>query len=556
MAKMSMRGDRERCALCDRQGQAHELVHGARGAICRSCVNEGITSTLHGTANVRDGESTPRSFVQCRICGLPTAPPAIYEPSAAHSACVRCLTEAYALLTQAQELATRRRLSFGDNEDRYAAVMLSRHFEGLSENELTTTSRTFPVYLRVDLQRVLERLLAGKARNVGLHARHNYETVTYASLIDARRDPVLVAPLSYEDVDIGEEQPARCLRSGLWFAEESQLRFVVLLTEAHQHGRGKGWHLEICVPAGSAGEKLVRKFFSTIESATEASTSYRGKVLSLEREPHYDGATAGMLLVHRLSMVDRDSIILPEKTLQLLERNVFQFVAHRKRLKNAGMGAKKGLLFYGPPGTGKTHTIRYLSRIPAHTTLLITAEQVTLIAEYMALARLLSPAVVVIEDVDLIARDRADLQSAAQESLLNRLLNEMDGLRENSEIIFILTTNRPEALEPALAGRPGRIDQAIEFPLPDDAGRARLLELYRYGLTLPKALSAKLVKRTEGVSAAFIKELMRRSAQFAFERRAKATSLIEADTENALRELLFEGGSLNATLLGAHAARV
>lgn len=235
----------------------------------------------------------------------------------------------------------------------------------------------------------------------------------------------------------------------------------------------------------------------------------------------------------------------------LLERKVFQFVQQRARLRKAGMSSKKGLLFYGPPGTGKTHTIRYLSRIPEHTTLLVTAEQVTLVAEYMALARLLSPTIVVIEDVDLIARDRAELSTPGQESLLNRLLNEMDGLRENSEVLFILTTNRPEALEAALAGRP---DQAIEFPLPDEVGRGRLLELYRSGLTLPKTLSKTLVRRTEGTSAAFIKELMRRSAQFAFERTATGKQLAAEDVENALRELLFEGGSLNVWLLGARAA--
>jgi ATP-dependent 26S proteasome regulatory subunit len=49
----------------------------------------------------------------------------------------------------------------------------------------------------------------------------------------------------------------------------------------------------------------------------------------------------------------------------------------------------------------------------------------------------------------------------------------MDGLREDAEVIFILTTNRPDQLEPALASRPGRIDQAIEFPLPDEIGRAK-----------------------------------------------------------------------------------
>jgi ATP-dependent Zn protease len=68
----------------------------------------------------------------------------------------------------------------------------------------------------------------------------------------------------------------------------------------------------------------------------------------------------------------------------------------------------------------------------------------------------------VIEDVDLIARERGLMQHPGQESLLNKLLNEMDGLREDADVLFILTTNRPDQLEPALASRPGRIDQAIE----------------------------------------------------------------------------------------------
>jgi ATP-dependent 26S proteasome regulatory subunit len=61
--------------------------------------------------------------------------------------------------------------------------------------------------------------------------------------------------------------------------------------------------------------------------------------------------------------------------------------------------------------------------------------------------------------------------------LLNKLLNEMDGLREDADVMVILTTNRPDQLEPALASRPGRIDQAIEFPLPDEGGRAKLVRL-------------------------------------------------------------------------------
>jgi hypothetical protein len=76
--------------------------------------------------------------------------------------------------------------------------------------------------------------------------------------------------------------------------------------------------------------------------------------------PAYRGFAAAFQTAARPS----DSIILPEKTLALLDRNVFQFVQQRARLRKAGMSSKKGLLFYGPPGTGKTHTIRYLSCIP------------------------------------------------------------------------------------------------------------------------------------------------------------------------------------------------
>jgi cell division protease FtsH len=243
-------------------------------------------------------------------------------------------------------------------------------------------------------------------------------------------------------------------------------------------------------------------------------------------------------------------VILPARTLELLERNVIRFVGLRSRLNGLGLATKKGLLFYGPPGTGKTHTIHYLAgSLPGHTTLLITAEQVGHLDEYMTLARLLQPSIVVIEDVDLIARDRAKMDSPCEEVLLNKLLNEMDGLRADAEILFVLTTNRPETLEAALASRPGRVDQAIEFPLPDDEGRTKLVRLYARGVEVPEEVVRATVKRTEGVSASFIKELMRRSAQFHLER-SDSGEVGLGDVEAALDELLFSGGSLNRKLLG------
>src|SRR5262249_1597345 len=122
--------------------------------------------------------------------------------------------------------------------------------------------------------------------------------------------------------------------------------------------------------------------------------------------------------------------------------------------------------------------------------------------------------------------------------------------------LFILTTNRPEQIEPALVSRPGRIDQAIEFPLPDDEGRAKLTRLYARGLEISEALLERIVSRTKGVSAAFIKELMGRCAQFQIEF-SNGGVVSERAVDAAIEEMLFTGGALNRRLLGgADAAHV
>jgi len=416
--------------------------------------------------------------------------------------------------------------------------------------DLVTASRTFPVTSRVDLQRAMTRVFSEEyqARLVGVHAQYTHETLTVAHLLREENYPVLIGPLQHDEVEVGEVLPARCLRQALWLGSAQGMQFAVLLTPAERFGRGNGTHVEIAVPPGEAGWELSRKFLDRIEKLISESASYRGKVISLEVSDNYSGHV-GSVKVHKLRSVRREEVILPEKTLKLLERNITEFIKHRDRLKDFGMALKKGLLFYGPPGTGKTHTIHYLaSQLANHTTLLITAEQVGLLDEYFQLARFLQPAMVVIEDVDLIARARERMRGACEESLLNRLLNEMDGLREDAAVLFVLTTNRPDQLEAALASRPGRIDQAIEFPLPDEAGRHKLVRLYSRGMTVSDELSNLIVRKTNKASAAFIKELMRRCAQFLLQDDEKALSTKQL--EGALDEMLFSGGSLNLKLLG------
>jgi ATP-dependent 26S proteasome regulatory subunit len=127
----------------------------------------------------------------------------------------------------------------------------------------------------------------------------------------------------------------------------------------------------------------------------------------------------------------------------------------------------------------------------------------------------------------------------------------MDGLDEDHDVLFVLTTNRADLLEPALAARPGRIDEAVELPLPDAEGRRRLLELYGTGLSLELTGDEPLIQALEGVSPAFIRELLRRAALLAADRSDGALSVTPDLVERALEDLRATAGELTETLLGA-----
>src|SRR5262249_35209153 len=127
----------------------------------------------------------------------------------------------------------------------------------------------------------------------------------------------------------------------------------------------------------------------------------------------------------------------------------------------------------------------------------------------------LAPAMLVLEDVDLVAENR---MHGHPTSILFDLLNQMDGLNEDVDLVFVLTTNRPEVIEPALASRPGRVDLAVKMPLPDEDGRVRLLNLYAEGLQLDLNDEGRFIAATAGATPAFIREVLRRAALLAVER--------------------------------------
>ena len=192
--------------------------------------------------------------------------------------------------------------------------------------------------------------------------------------------------------------------------------------------------------------------------------------------PPYEQSMAGITFVRRPDL-PADQVILPEGTLDHVRAHVVGLAEHREELRARGQHLKRGILLYGPPGTGKTHTVRHLIGSSQDTTVvLLSGQQFQFVTDAAQVARAHQPAIVVLEDCDLVAEDRD--YGPSGRPLLFTLLDAMDGLDADADVTFLLTTNRVQQLERALVQRPGRVDLAVEIPLPDAEARAALIRLY------------------------------------------------------------------------------
>lgn len=432
-------------------------------------------------------------------------------------------------------------------------MRLSEHL-GADPRELPILTESMSSIEHPNVQAALDAWIENDGRSselVGMSAEQKrFAGIGMADLVTPVRSGLLgdmapkPGPVDYVNVAVACGVSRACVQYGLYLLRDADRPLAVIVRGPSEHGPQ-----QISLEVMTSEPETAAAFLKEMRDGMRAHNVYRGQLLTLGNPHGPFGEGGAMVEFLEIPQMEREAVVLPEGVLERIERHTVGFSNHAEKLRAAGRHLKRGLLLHGPPGTGKTLTAMYLvGRMPGRTVLVLSGRSYGLVAPTCELARNLQPSMVILEDVDLVAEERG-MGSMGENPLLFELLNEMDGLSGDADVIFALTTNRPDLLEPALAARPGRIDQATEIPLPNAGCRRRLISLYGQGLDLRLEDTDTVVTRTAGVSASFIKELLRRATLFAAEEDGDMV-VTDRHVSEALDELLVAGGTLTVRLLG------
>ncbi len=422
---------------------------------------------------------------------------------------------------------------------------LARDFLGPDGVHHSVVTRDLPPFEHVNLQTAVDAWSARAGRTVeiqGIALPPHYGGLSLQQLVAGEALPPLrlTAP-ALTDLPNGPGSTLGCLRLALLLVTDQQGRYVVMIQGPNEH------QPVLQVEVAGLPVDLAQRLLAELDHLRAELNVYRGHLLDVSLNP-MGGVDLTFADPPGLS---REDVVLPAAVLMRVERHALGVASHRQALLATGQHLKRGLLLYGPPGTGKTHTTRYLmGQMTGYTRLVLTGRTLVAVGAVTDLARALLPAVIVLEDVDLVAEERS--LGPASSPVLFDLLDAMDGAAPDADLLFLLTTNRADLLEPALAARPGRVDVAVEITLPDAPARERLLALY--GQNVPLALTDEdvslAVERTDGTTASFIKELIRRSMLESLHDDPVLNAVTGTHLARALDDLLDAAQAVTRTLLG------
>lgn len=351
-------------------------------------------------------------------------------------------------------------------------------------------------------------------------------------------------PLSqpdYTNLAVGPDRQRQAIALGMWLFTRDGTPLAVLQREANNRYGRQSASLEVLAPDAQAASALLAE----LREAMRNHSVLKGQVVSLTVE-EYGSSGAGVTFHPRPELTKAD-VILPAGLLAKVADHALGMALHRERLVALGQHLKRGILLYGPPGTGKTHTVRYLlSHSEGATAIILSGGSLAFIAEAARMARALQPSLLILEDCDLIAEDRSF--GHGPQPLLFEVLDAMDGLDDDADVAFVLTTNRVDMLERALAQRPGRVDLAVQIPLPGPSERVALLHLYARDVGFSEDAVAAAAEQTAGTTASFARELVRRAVVAAA---LGGTDTADEHLAGAVAELMADGAALTRSLLGS-----
>ena len=201
---------------------------------------------------------------------------------------------------------------------------------------------------------------------------------------------------------------------------------------------------------------------------------------------------------------------------------------YKASFQKLGLTPPKGILLYGPPGCSKTTLVKAVANATQANFLALSGAQIyspylgdaeAAIRDIFKKARLGAPAILFFDEIEAIVGKRGfgDASSAegVQERILATLLNEMDGIEQSNDLLIIAATNRPDMVDAALM-RPGRIDNMIYVPPPDNVARLTILEIHSRKMPLADdVVLAELALQTENCTGADLENLCREAGLLA-----------------------------------------
>jgi cell division protease FtsH len=218
---------------------------------------------------------------------------------------------------------------------------------------------------------------------------------------------------------------------------------------------------------------------------------------------------------------------------------VIEFLKSPAKFRKLGAKIPRGILLYGPPGSGKTLLARaiageagvpFFSISGSDFVEMFVGVGASRVRDLFKQAKASSPCIIFMDEIDAVGRHRgAGLGGGhdEREQTLNQLLVEMDGFDQNTEIILIAATNRPDILDPALL-RPGRFDRRIVIDRPDIIGREEILKVHARGKPLGGDVDIKvLARRTPGFVGSDLANLVNEAALLASRRNKKDIEMEE-----------------------------